>query len=76
MRIIDTFIGCGLAYADVLRRFLSDEDRLPGNEKFFHEKAAERGYTCEVIGKVWVSSKASGGSMLRTRRVEATLRRS
>ncbi|WP_081737024.1 DNA polymerase III subunit alpha [Arthrobacter sp. MA-N2] len=60
MRIIDTFTGCGLAYADVLRRFLSDEDRLPGVEKFFHEKAAGRGYTPEVIDRVWGVVKGFG----------------
>lgn len=60
MRIIDIFTKSGLAYADVLRRYLSDEARLPQVEKYFWDKATEHHYPPEVIEKVWAVIKGFG----------------
>jgi error-prone DNA polymerase len=60
MRILDVFTGCGLAYADVLRRYLSNDDKLPAVEQYFREKACERGYAPEAIERVWAVIKGFG----------------
>lgn len=60
MRILDTFTGCGFAYADVLRRHLSSEDRLPAVEEYFRDKSAQRGYSTEEVEKVWAVVKGFG----------------
>lgn len=60
MRILDTFTGCGFAYADVLRRHLSNESKLPAVEEYFRDKSAQRGYTAEEAEKVWAVVKGFG----------------
>ncbi|MGO4384280.1 DNA polymerase III subunit alpha [Specibacter sp. RAF43] len=60
MRILDVFTGCGLAYADVLRRFLSDDGQLPVVEQYFREKSTARNYSAEAIEKVWAVIKGFG----------------
>lgn len=60
MRILDIFTGCGLAYADVLRRHLSNEDKLPAVETYFRDKSVQRGYTSGAVEKVWGVVKGFG----------------
>lgn len=60
MRILDIFTGCGLAYADVLRRHLSNDDKLPAVETYFREQSVQRGYTLEATERVWGVVKGFG----------------
>ncbi|CEA08259.1 DNA polymerase III subunit alpha [Arthrobacter saudimassiliensis] len=60
LRTFDVFTGCGLAKADELRRLLGNEDAEPGVEAYFRARSAERGYTAEVIDRVWETLKAFG----------------
>ncbi|ALO66694.1 DNA polymerase III subunit alpha [Arthrobacter alpinus] len=60
MRILDIFTGCGLAYADVLRRHLSNEDKLPAVETYFRDKSVQRGYTIDAVERVWGVVKGFG----------------
>lgn len=60
MRILDIFTGCGLAYADVLRRHLSNEDKLPAVETYFRDQSVQRGYTLEATERVWGVVKGFG----------------
>ena len=53
LRILHTMTGCGLAKADELRRNLEKPRIAPLVQKFFHQKAAERGYSKAVINEVW-----------------------
>ncbi|MDQ0276533.1 error-prone DNA polymerase [Arthrobacter silviterrae] len=60
MRILDIFTGCGLAYADVLRRHLSNDDKLPAVETYFRDRSTQRGYTPDAIERVWAVVKGFG----------------
>ena len=53
LRIFDKMTGCGLAKADEFRRTLEDPRVSAGVEQFFRQQAAIRGYSAEVIEKVW-----------------------
>jgi error-prone DNA polymerase len=53
LRIFNVMTGCGLAKADELRRNLEQPRVAPLVQKFFREKAAERGYSKLVINEVW-----------------------
>lgn len=53
LRILNTMTGCGLAKADEFRRNLEDPRLSAAVQTFFRQKAAERGYSAEVIQKVW-----------------------
>jgi error-prone DNA polymerase len=53
LRIFDKMTGCGLAKADEFRRSLEDPRVSAGVEQFFRQQAAIRGYSSEVIEKVW-----------------------
>ncbi len=53
MRIIDELTGCGLGRADVCRRWLADQDKLPQIERLVRVEAAERGFPATVIEKAW-----------------------
>ncbi len=51
--ILTVMTGCERALAEVARRILADEKRLPKLESWFREKAAARGYTPKVLDEVW-----------------------
>ncbi|GAA1411632.1 DNA-directed DNA polymerase [Glutamicibacter uratoxydans] len=53
LRIIDTLTDCGLGMADVYRRHLGNPEKEPIVENIVRTKAAEKGYTQEVIDKTW-----------------------
>ena len=53
LRILNLMTGCGLAKADEFRRNLEHPKLAPKVKTFFMQKAAERGYSAEVINKVW-----------------------
>jgi error-prone DNA polymerase len=53
LRILHTMTGCGLARADELRRSLEKPGTARDIENFFREAAAKRGYSKQVIDKVW-----------------------
>ncbi len=53
LRILNTMTGCGLAKADEFRRSLEHPKLAPQVKQFFHENARKRGYSDEVIAKVW-----------------------
>ena len=60
LRTFDVFTGCGLAKADELRRLLGNENAEAAVEEYFRTEAGKRGYSAEVIGKVWGTLKAFG----------------
>ncbi len=53
LRILNVMTGCTLAKADELRRSLEDPRVKPEIEKFFRTKCTERGYSKQVIDRVW-----------------------
>lgn len=53
MLLIDELTGCGLGASDVLRRRMGDAAFMPEFERFVRERAADRGFTPEVIEKAW-----------------------
>lgn len=62
-QIIETLsvmTGCDRAMAEVARRALGDRNRLPAIGKWFHGRAAARGYDPGVRAKVWETVEAFG----------------
>ena len=53
MRIMQVMTGCTLAKADEMRRVLARPDKANAVEVFFKKAASARGYTAEVIARVW-----------------------
>jgi len=53
LRILNTMTGCGLAKADEFRRNLEDPRLSATVQTFFRQKATERGYSADVVQKVW-----------------------
>ncbi|MGW2016751.1 DNA polymerase III subunit alpha [Streptomyces sp. NPDC001927] len=51
--ILAVMTGCDRALAEVARRALGDEKRLPKLEAWFRTKAGARGYTAKVLDEVW-----------------------
>ncbi|WP_330481365.1 DNA polymerase III subunit alpha [Streptomyces sp. NBC_00724] len=51
--ILAVMTGCDRALAEVARRALADEQRLPKLEVWFREKAGARGYSTKVLDEVW-----------------------
>ncbi|WP_188279000.1 OB-fold nucleic acid binding domain-containing protein, partial [Streptomyces sp. CBMA370] len=51
--ILAVMTGCDRALAEVARRALADERRLPGIERWFRETAGARGYPPAVLDEVW-----------------------
>ncbi|WP_331735528.1 DNA polymerase III subunit alpha (plasmid) [Streptomyces sp. NBC_01166] len=51
--ILAVMTGCDRALAEVARRALADEKRLPKLEAWFRAKAGTRGYTAQVLDDVW-----------------------
>ncbi|MFD6329245.1 DNA polymerase III subunit alpha [Streptomyces niveus] len=57
---IATLTGCERSLGEIARRALGDEQRLPALRDWFHERAAERGYSPEVRAEVWQTVEAFG----------------
>ena len=53
LRVLNKMTGCGLAKADEFRRRLENPKSAAQVQQFFRREAAERGYSQEVIDKVW-----------------------
>lgn len=53
LRILHELTDCGLGMADVYRRHLGNPEKEPIVENIVRIKAAEKGYTQEVIDKTW-----------------------
>ncbi|MFD8692713.1 DNA polymerase III subunit alpha [Streptomyces sp. NPDC059651] len=51
--ILAVMTGCDRALAEVARRALANEERLPKLEAWFRQKAGARGYTTAVLDEVW-----------------------
>ncbi|MFD9047914.1 DNA polymerase III subunit alpha [Streptomyces zaomyceticus] len=51
--ILAVMTGCDRALAEVARRVLADDKRLPKLEAWFRQKASARGYTAKVLDDVW-----------------------
>ncbi|MER5549759.1 DNA polymerase III subunit alpha [Streptomyces sp. NPDC002589] len=51
--ILAVMTGCDRALAEVARRALGDEERLPKIEAWFRKLAGARGYTQTVLDEVW-----------------------
>lgn len=51
--ILAVMTGCDRALAEVARRALADEQRLPKLEVWLREKAGARGYSAKVLDEVW-----------------------
>ena len=60
LRIIDLMTGCGLARADVYRRWIGNPEREPVFEKTFRRDALTKGYSVDVIDEVWSILAAFG----------------
>ncbi|MBX0298734.1 DNA polymerase III subunit alpha [Cryobacterium sp. 1639] len=53
MRLFDELTGCGLGYADVLRRHLGKPAQLPVIEAYVREHAALRGFVAGTVDRIW-----------------------
>ncbi|MEV6250625.1 DNA polymerase III subunit alpha [Streptomyces sp. NPDC051742] len=51
--ILAVMTGCDRALAEVARRILANEERLPKLEAWFRREAGARGYTPKVLDEVW-----------------------
>ena len=58
IRIVDVFTGCGLAEADEVRRTLGSPDGQAEVREWFYPQAMRRGYSLEVVERVWEVLKA------------------
>lgn len=58
LRTFDVMTGCGLAKADEFRRALSNEVMEPQVEEFFRREAKAKGYSPDVVDKVWGTLKS------------------
>ncbi|MEY4993078.1 MAG: hypothetical protein RIS82_200 [Actinomycetota bacterium] len=53
IRILNKMTGCGLAKADEMRRSLENPRLKPKIEQLFRAESKARGYTAQVIERVW-----------------------
>ncbi|MET3718700.1 DNA polymerase III subunit alpha [Arthrobacter sp. UYEF21] len=60
LKTFDVMTGCGLARADEFRRALGSEVPELKVEEFFRREARIKGYSPEVVDKVWGTLKAFG----------------
>ncbi|MEU5240965.1 DNA polymerase III subunit alpha [Streptomyces lydicus] len=60
IEMLAVLTGCDRALAEVARRALGHEDRLPKLEAWFRREAGARGYTPHVLDKVWDIVKSFG----------------
>jgi error-prone DNA polymerase len=58
LKTLDIMTGCGLAKADEFRRALSSEAGEAQVEEYFRRNAKARGYTPDVVDKVWGTLKS------------------
>ena len=58
IRIIATVSGCGLDFADEVRRNLGTVEGQEQTRQWFYGKARQRGYTLEVTERVWAVLRA------------------
>src|SRR6478735_981279 len=58
LKTLHVMTGCGLAKADEFRRALSSEAGEARVEEYFRRHAKARGYTPEVVDKVWGTLKS------------------
>ena len=58
IRMVDVLTGCGLAEADEVRRTLGSPDGQAEMREWFYPLALRRGYTLEVVERVWEVLKA------------------
>ncbi len=60
LKTFNVMTGCGLARADEFRRALGNEVLEPKVEGFFRKEARVKGYSPDVVDKVWGTLKAFG----------------
>jgi error-prone DNA polymerase len=60
LEILSILTGCDLALAEIARRALGDEERLPKLRGWFYRQAGARGYGREVLDEVWGTIEAFG----------------
>ncbi|MEU5810543.1 DNA polymerase III subunit alpha [Streptomyces sp. NPDC047718] len=60
IEIVHVLTGCGRDEADRVRRGLSDPESQQRIKAWFTARAAERGYSAEVIGRTWEIVEAFG----------------
>jgi len=60
LKTFNVMTGCGLARADEFRRALGNEVLEPKVEVFFRQEARVKGYSPDVVDKVWGTLKAFG----------------
>ena len=60
IEMVSILTGCDRALAEIARRALSDEERLPKLRDWFHHQAGRRGYQPEVLDQVWQTIEAFG----------------
>ena len=60
LRVLNKMTGCGLAKADEFRRRLENPKSAAQVQQFFRREAAQRGYSQEVIDKVWAILEGFG----------------
>jgi error-prone DNA polymerase len=60
LKTFNVMTDCGLARADEFRRALGNEVLEPQVEEFFRKEARAKGYSPEVVDKVWGTLKAFG----------------
>lgn len=60
LKTFDVMTGCGLARADEFRRALGNEVLELKVEEFFRKEARAKGYSPDVVDKVWGTLKAFG----------------
>lgn len=60
IEIVDIMTGCGRAEADRVRRGLSDPESQSRIKVWFGERAGERGYAPETVGRTWEIVEAFG----------------
>ncbi|WP_330315081.1 DNA polymerase III subunit alpha [Streptomyces sp. NBC_00523] len=58
--ILAVMTGCDRALAEVARRALADEQRLPKLEAWFRQEAGARGYDTGVLDEVWETVASFG----------------
>ena len=58
LKTLDIMTGCGLAKADEFRRALSSEAGEAQVEEYFRRNAKAKGYTPDVVDKVWGTLKS------------------
>ncbi|GAA0424621.1 DNA polymerase III subunit alpha [Streptomyces luteireticuli] len=60
INILATMTGCDRALAEVARRALGDNERLPRLRAWFYREAGARGYSTGVLDEVWGIVEAFG----------------